>query len=175
VWCFTTAITEWTAIERVVQLADHLERVLAATEAIMRVKDLRTRAVVTVEPEASVVEARRLMQEKRIRHLPVVDAGRHVLGMVTDRDIRLNLASPAATLSVWELNYLLAKLTVGNVMTRTVIVVEPDRDARGGSASDRGADQGPPRGRERPPGRHRHRDGLPPCPRRGRSGWDLPV
>lgn len=129
-WCFTTAITEWTAIEQVVQLADHLERVLAATEAIMRVKDLRTRAVVTVEPEASVVEARRLMQEKRIRHLPVVDAGRHVLGMVTDRDIRLNLASPAATLSVWELNYLLAKLTVGDVMTRTVIVVEPDRDAR---------------------------------------------
>jgi acetoin utilization protein AcuB len=130
VWCFTTAITEWTAIEQVVQLADHLERVLAATEAIMRVKDLRTRAVVTVEPEASVVEARRLMQEKRIRHLPVVDAGRHVLVMVTDRDIRLNRASPAATLSVWELNYLLAKLTVGDVMTRTVIVVEPDRDAR---------------------------------------------
>jgi acetoin utilization protein AcuB len=96
----------------------------------MRVKDLRTRAVVTLEPEASVVEARRLMQEKRIRHLPVVDAGRHILGMVTDRDIRFNLASPAATLSVWELNYLLAKLTVGDVMTRTVIVVEPDRDAR---------------------------------------------
>jgi acetoin utilization protein AcuB len=50
--------------------------------------------------------------------------------MVTDRDIRLNLASLATTLSVWELNYLLAKLTVGDVMTRTVIVVEPDRDAR---------------------------------------------
>jgi acetoin utilization protein AcuB len=96
----------------------------------MRVKDLRTGAVVTIEPEASVVEACRLMQEKRIRHLPVVDAGRHVLGMVTDRDIRLNLASLATTLSVWELNYLLAKLTVGDVMTRTVIVVEPDRDAR---------------------------------------------
>jgi acetoin utilization protein AcuB len=49
---------------------------------------------------------------------------------VTDRDIRLNLASPATSLSVWELNHLLAKLAVGEMMTRAVITVDPERDAR---------------------------------------------
>jgi acetoin utilization protein AcuB len=52
------------------------------------------------------------------------------VGIVTDRDIRLNLPSPATSLSVWELTYLLARLTVGQVMTKALIVVEPERDAR---------------------------------------------
>ena len=56
----------------------------------------------------------------------MVDDAR-VVGIVTDRDIRLNLPSPATSLSVWELNYLLPQLTVGGVMSKTVIVVEPDR------------------------------------------------
>ena len=50
--------------------------------------------------------------EERIRHLVVVEGAR-VVGIVTDRDIRLNLPSPATSLSVWEINYLLAQLTVG--------------------------------------------------------------
>jgi acetoin utilization protein AcuB len=48
--------------------------------------------------------------------------------MVTDRDIRLNLPSPATSLSVWEVNYLLAKMTAGSVMTSSVITVDPNRD-----------------------------------------------
>ena len=47
----------------------------------------------------------------------------------TDRDIRLNLPSPATSLSVWEVNYLIARLTVGSVMRRAVITVDPQRDA----------------------------------------------
>jgi acetoin utilization protein AcuB len=50
-----------------------------------------------------------------------------VIGIITDRDIRLNLPSPATSLSVWEINYLLARLTVGEVMTRSVIVIDSDR------------------------------------------------
>jgi acetoin utilization protein AcuB len=73
-----------------------------------------------------MLEARQRMVEERIRHLVVVEDGR-VAGIVTDRDIRLNLPSPATSLSVWEINFLLARLTVGNVMTSTVLVVEPDR------------------------------------------------
>jgi acetoin utilization protein AcuB len=42
------------------------------------------------------------------------------------RDIRLNLPSPPTSLSVWEIHYLLARLTVGEVMTRSVIVTESD-------------------------------------------------
>lgn len=95
----------------------------------MRVRDLMTRGLVTTRPATTVTEARALMANERIRHLLVTDAG-SLVGMVTDRDIRLNLASPATSLSVWELNYLLARLTVGEVMTRSLIVVDPDRDLR---------------------------------------------
>ncbi len=48
----------------------------------------------------------------------------------SDRVNSLNLPSPATSLSVWEINHLLARLTVGSVMTRGVIVIDPERDAR---------------------------------------------
>ena len=95
----------------------------------MRVSDLISGPPITIPPETPVLEARRVMQTRSIRHLLVVEDG-HLVGIVTDRDIRLNMPSPATTLSVWEVNYLLARLTVSEVMTKSVIVVEPDRPAR---------------------------------------------
>lgn len=95
----------------------------------MRVQDLMTHAVITAGPETNVTEARSQMANKRIRHLLVTEGSR-LLGIVTDRDIRLNLPSPATSLSVWELNFLLARLTVSEVMTKAVLVVDPARDAR---------------------------------------------
>jgi acetoin utilization protein AcuB len=94
----------------------------------MRVRDLMTPYPISVPPSTSVVDARHIMDERRIRHLLVTENHR-LLGIVTDRDIRLNLPSPATSLSIWELNYLLSKLTVGQVMKRSVIVVDPDREA----------------------------------------------
>ncbi len=96
----------------------------------MKVRELMTGALIMVEPDTPVLEARRLMQEKRIRHLLVTDKNRELLGIVTDRDIRLNLPSQATSLSVWEINHLLTRLTVEKVMTRSVITVGPDREAR---------------------------------------------
>jgi acetoin utilization protein AcuB len=95
----------------------------------MRVSDLMSRIVISTPATTPVLEARALMQQERIRHLLVVGDGR-LLGIVTDRDIRLNLPSPATSLSVWEVNHLLARLTVDKVMTRAVITIDPDRDAR---------------------------------------------
>ena len=92
----------------------------------MRVRDLMSFKPITVDPETPMLEARQRMADARIRHL-VVTEGSRVVGIVTDRDIRLNLASPATSLSVWELNALLAKLTVGEIMTRSVMVVEGER------------------------------------------------
>ena len=66
------------------------------------------------------------MAQARIRHLIVVEDD-CVVGIITDRDIRLNLPSPATSLSVWELNFLLASLTVRSVMTSSVLVVESQR------------------------------------------------
>ena len=77
-----------------------------------------------------VLDARHLMVEHRIRYLMVRGDGGELLGIVTDRDIRLNLPSQATSLSVWEMNYLLTRLTVEKVMTTSVIAVGPDRSAR---------------------------------------------
>jgi acetoin utilization protein AcuB len=94
----------------------------------MRVRELMTATPITVAPESTVVDARHLMATRRFRHLLVVE-GERLVGIVTDRDIRLNLPSPATSLSVWELNYLLARLTVRDVMSRSVITIGADRHA----------------------------------------------
>ena len=95
----------------------------------MKVRELMTGAPITVSPDTSVFDARRLMLKERIRHLLVTD-DRRLVGIISDRDIRLNLPSQATSLSMWEVNYLLAKLTVGQVMTKGVIIIGPDQDAR---------------------------------------------
>jgi len=89
-----------------------------------------TGALITVPPDTPVLDARHLMVEKRIRHLLVTSESGELRGIITDRDIRLNLPSQATSLTVWELNYLLTRLTVGKVMTESVITVGPDRQAR---------------------------------------------
>jgi acetoin utilization protein AcuB len=95
----------------------------------VNVQDLMTTDPITTGPQTPVLEARQLMIDKRIRHLLIVE-GPKLLGIVTDRDIRLNLPSPATSLSVWEINYLMARLTVESVMTTSVVIVGPQRDAR---------------------------------------------
>jgi acetoin utilization protein AcuB len=88
-----------------------------------------TGSPITVPPDTPVLDARQVMNNHRIRHLLVEKSG-ELLGIVTDRDIRLNMPSQATSLSVWEVNYLLTKLPVSEVMTRSVITIGPDRDAR---------------------------------------------
>ncbi|HEY7653201.1 MAG TPA: CBS domain-containing protein [Methylomirabilota bacterium] len=99
----------------------------------MRIRELMTGGLIAVRPETPVLEARDLMVKERIRHLLVTDEGGALVGIVTDRDIRLNLPSRATSLSVWEINHLLTKLTVAEVMTRSVITIGPDRPARDGA------------------------------------------
>lgn len=96
----------------------------------MLVREWMTPVPITVAPATPVSEAREQMQRKRIRHLLVM-AGERLAGIITDRDIRLNLPSPATSLSIWEINYLLTKLTVEQVMTRSVITIAPDRPVVG--------------------------------------------
>jgi acetoin utilization protein AcuB len=83
---------------------------------------------VTIGPEASFYEARALIHDKGIRHLPVVDKSGHLLGIVTDRDIREAAPSDATLLSVQELHYLLGKLKVSSFMTpkEKLITITPD-------------------------------------------------
>ena len=96
----------------------------------MTIRELMSGGLITVRRGTPVLEARELMVKERIRHLLVTDTGGALVGIITDRDFRLNLPSQATSLSVWEINALLTKLTVGEVMTRSVITVGPDRPAR---------------------------------------------
>jgi acetoin utilization protein AcuB len=96
--------------------------------ASLLVRDIMSVKPITVDPETLMLEARQRMMDGRIRHLVVTEDSR-IVGIVTDRDIRLNLPSPATSLSVWEINFLLARLTVREVMTGSVVVVDPDRPA----------------------------------------------
>jgi acetoin utilization protein AcuB len=83
---------------------------------------------VTISPDASFFEARNLIHEKGVRHLPVVDKSGKLVGIVTDRDIREAAPSDATLLSVQELNYLLGKLKVSAFMTpkEKLITITPD-------------------------------------------------
>jgi len=83
---------------------------------------------VTIGPEASFYEARNLIHEKGVRHLPVVDKNIVLVGIVTDRDIREAAPSDATLLSVQELNYLLGKLKVSSFMTPKdkLVTISPD-------------------------------------------------
>lgn len=91
----------------------------------MRVKEFMTRDVITVDSQVPILEALELMKQKRIKRLPVTKKGR-LVGIVTRSQIRDASPSDATSLSVHELNYLLFKMTVGYVMIKDPITVEPD-------------------------------------------------
>ena len=80
---------------------------------------------ITVGPETSVVDAAELMHAKKVRRLPVVQNGK-LIGIVTDRDLREVGPSPATSLSIHELNYLLAKMKISDVMTKAVLTVNAE-------------------------------------------------
>ena len=90
------------------------------------VRDFMTVEPISVSPHTPVDEARALMQQHHIRHLPVLEGGR-LVGMVSDRDVRLVLPSPATSLSVYEITYLLTRLQVGEIMTYFPVTIGPER------------------------------------------------
>jgi len=85
-----------------------------------------TTKIVTVAPETTMVKARDLLREHNIKQVPVLDRQGRLVGILTDRDIRSAWASPATTLSIYELTYVLQKLTVESVMVKNVITATPD-------------------------------------------------
>jgi len=91
----------------------------------MLVSKKMQRNVITISKNERMTTAKKILQEKNIRHLPVVD-GKKLVGLVTNMDIRKAEASPATSLEIRELHYLLDKLTVGEIMTKNIITISPD-------------------------------------------------
>jgi acetoin utilization protein AcuB len=88
----------------------------------MFVGERMSHPVITVSPDLPIVDALNLMKRERIRRAPVVKDGKMV-GIVSDKDLLNASTSPTTSLSVWELNYLLSKITVKEVMSKKVLSV----------------------------------------------------
>jgi acetoin utilization protein AcuB len=87
----------------------------------MFVKERMSHPVITIHPEMPMQDALNLMHKERIRRLPVVDKRGRLVGIVSERDLLHASPSDATSLSIWEINYLISKITVGELMTRQVI------------------------------------------------------
>jgi acetoin utilization protein AcuB len=90
----------------------------------MLVEKRMKRDPITIGPEDSFRHAMTLIRQKGIRHLPVLD-GNRLVGIVTDRDIRQASPSPATSLEIHELHYLLEKVKIHEIMTKKVHSVTP--------------------------------------------------
>ena len=93
------------------------------------VRDWMTTPVITISPQTTLPEAHRLMTANKIRRLPVMEDDR-LVGIVTRGDIRGAEPSQATSLSIWEINYLLAKTTVRDIMTPRPLAIQQSATVR---------------------------------------------
>lgn len=91
----------------------------------MFVANRMTSNPITIAPSTTLADALSIMRENKFRRLPVVEKGR-LVGIVTDRDLREVSPSSATSLSIFELNYLLAKMQIKDIMKKKVITIGVD-------------------------------------------------
>jgi acetoin utilization protein AcuB len=91
----------------------------------MLVGERMSQPVITILPSMPITEALNLMKREQIRRAPVVKDG-ELIGIVSDKDLLNASPSQATSLSVWELNYLISKIQVRDVMTTKVLTVAED-------------------------------------------------
>jgi acetoin utilization protein AcuB len=92
----------------------------------MLVGERMSKPVITVRPETSMPEALDMMHKEHIRRLPVVNQRGEMVGIITETDLLKASPSEATTLSIYEVTYLLSKLTIDRLMTKKVITVTED-------------------------------------------------
>ena len=91
----------------------------------MNVKNYMTSNIITVSEDTKVLEALDLMKENNFHRLPVV-RNEKMVGLITEEIIQENSPSTATSLSIHEMNYLLTKTTVGDIMHKEVITIEAE-------------------------------------------------
>lgn len=92
----------------------------------MLVRDRMTPNPICGRPDMPVTEAQKLMRDRRIRHLPVVDEGGALVGLITQRSLLRALPSDVSHFSRFEVSYVLAKIKVREVMVHDVLTVGED-------------------------------------------------
>ena len=86
---------------------------------------MMTKNPITVNPDTLVLDAQRIMKQKNIRRLPVVEKGK-LVGIVTKHDLLEVEPSPATPMSLYELNYFLSKMKVKEIMEKNPLTITPD-------------------------------------------------
>lgn len=89
----------------------------------MIIADRMKKNPATATPDMSIKEASAKMKQEKVHRLPVLDDDKHLVGIISEKDILLASPSPASTLSPYEINYLLSKLTVKNIMSRNPVTI----------------------------------------------------
>ncbi|HQE94114.1 MAG TPA: CBS domain-containing protein [Anaerolineae bacterium] len=92
----------------------------------MLVKNCMTINPVTIGPDMPVAEALSFMRQHNVRRLPILNKKRKLVGIISEKDLLYASPSPATSLSVYEVGYLLSKLKVEEIMTKEVVTVSPD-------------------------------------------------
>jgi len=90
----------------------------------MIVYRVMSRNPVFIHPDISLAEARSIMDKEKIGHLPVLNKNNELAGLITKVDLVKAGPSPATTLDMYEISYLLSKLKVDKVMVKNVITVQ---------------------------------------------------
>lgn len=85
-----------------------------------------TRNPVTATPDMSIADASNLMRQEKVHRLPVLDKDKRLVGLITEKDILFASPSPASSLSIHEMAYLLSKLTVKKLMSKNVVTINKD-------------------------------------------------
>ncbi len=91
----------------------------------MLVGERMSQPVISVSPDTPIHDALAMFKKEHIRRAPVIKDGKMV-GIVTETDLLNASPSPVSTLSVWEMNYLLSKVTVKQVMSKKVLTITRD-------------------------------------------------
>ena len=91
----------------------------------MLVKNWMSKPVITIDAEASMNDAIKLLKDHNIKMLPVMEKG-NLVGIVTDRDLKRASASDATSLEIHELLYLISKIKIREIMTKNPITVPQD-------------------------------------------------
>ncbi len=89
----------------------------------MIIADRMKKNPATASPDMSISDASAKMKAEKIHRLPVLDDEKHLVGVISEKDILLAAPSPASTLSTYEINYLLSRLKVKNIMSRNPLTI----------------------------------------------------
>jgi len=92
----------------------------------MLIRDRMSKHPITVTTDVHIDEALKVMRDNKVRRLPVVDKAGRLVGIVSEMDLLYASPSPATSLSVYEIHYLMARITVQDVMTKEVISIGED-------------------------------------------------